>query len=105
MIATPFCPGPGRAFPRAMSSSTLGLRAGQGSRGKYSTGSVRKGGSYHSYMTVLLLPGDPFPDPRRADEDGLVAVTTELTAERVLEAYRVGIFPWFEHTGLFGWFS
>lgn len=45
----------------------------------------------------LLLPGDriAFPDPRRADEDGLVAVGGDLSPERLLAAYRAGIFPWF----------
>ena len=35
-----------------------------------------------------------FPDPRRADAEGLVAVGGELSVERLLLAYRSGIFPW-----------
>jgi hypothetical protein len=35
-----------------------------------------------------------FPDPRRADEEGLVAVGGDLSAPRLLLAYRSGIFPW-----------
>lgn len=35
-----------------------------------------------------------FPDPRQADEDGLVAVGADLSAERLITAYRSGIFPW-----------
>jgi leucyl/phenylalanyl-tRNA---protein transferase len=35
-----------------------------------------------------------FPDPRRADEGGLVAVGGDLSTERLLLAYRSGIFPW-----------
>jgi leucyl/phenylalanyl-tRNA--protein transferase len=47
-----------------------------------------------------LQPGDPFPDPRRAwtagsPAPGLLAAGSELTPERLLQAYRHGIFPWF----------
>jgi leucyl/phenylalanyl-tRNA--protein transferase len=43
-------------------------------------------------------PPDAFPDPRRAlrEPDGLLAVGGDLTPERLLAAYRRGIFPWFE---------
>jgi len=47
----------------------------------------------------LFLSGedDPFPDPRLADAEGLVAVSRDLSLVRVLEAYRLGIFPWSCH--------
>ena len=35
-----------------------------------------------------------FPDPRRADAEGLVAVGGDLSVQRLLLAYRSGIFPW-----------
>ena len=35
-----------------------------------------------------------FPDPRRADSEGLVAVGGDLSVPRLLLAYRSGIFPW-----------
>jgi len=35
-----------------------------------------------------------FPDPAQADADGLVAVGGDLSPERLLAAYRQGIFPW-----------
>jgi leucyl/phenylalanyl-tRNA--protein transferase len=35
-----------------------------------------------------------FPDPRAADEEGLVAVGGDLSVSRLLEAYGRGIFPW-----------
>jgi leucyl/phenylalanyl-tRNA--protein transferase len=35
-----------------------------------------------------------FPDPRRADADGLVAVGGDLEPATLLAAYRRGIFPW-----------
>jgi leucyl/phenylalanyl-tRNA--protein transferase len=35
-----------------------------------------------------------FPDPRRANADGLVAIGGDLSVPRLLLAYRSGIFPW-----------
>jgi leucyl/phenylalanyl-tRNA--protein transferase len=35
-----------------------------------------------------------FPDPRVANEKGLVAIGGDLSVERLLLAYRTGIFPW-----------
>lgn len=47
-------------------------------------------------MTIQLLIGDePFRDPKRADPSGVVAMGGTLDRERLLEAYRVGIFPWY----------
>ena len=37
-----------------------------------------------------------FPDPRLADESGLLAVGGDLSPERLVLAYRHGIFPWFD---------
>jgi leucyl/phenylalanyl-tRNA--protein transferase len=37
-----------------------------------------------------------FPPPEHAEPDGLLAVGGDLSAARLLEAYRNGIFPWFE---------
>ena len=36
----------------------------------------------------------PFPDPRRARPDGLVAIGGDLSVSRLVLAYRSGIFPW-----------
>src|SRR5690242_13925783 len=36
----------------------------------------------------------PFPDPRKADAEGLVAYGGDLTQQRLLAAYAQGIFPW-----------
>ena len=38
--------------------------------------------------------GIVFPDPRSADEEGIVGVGEDLRPGTVLEAYRTGIFPW-----------
>src|SRR3954463_13784142 len=35
-----------------------------------------------------------FPDPRNADDEGLVAIGGDMSVERLLAAYRSGIFPW-----------
>jgi leucyl/phenylalanyl-tRNA--protein transferase len=35
-----------------------------------------------------------FPDPRLANSKGLVAIGGDLSVERLLLAYRTGIFPW-----------
>ena len=37
-----------------------------------------------------------FPDPERADPSGLLAVGGDLSPERLLAAYSLGIFPWYE---------
>ncbi|MHB8912716.1 MAG: leucyl/phenylalanyl-tRNA--protein transferase [Lysobacter sp.] len=51
-------------------------------------------------LRLPLLPDDPlapFPDPSlaRREPDGLLAMGGDLTPERLLNAYRHGIFPWF----------
>lgn len=45
-----------------------------------------------------LRPGAPFPPTSRALDypSGLLAVGGELSPERLVEAYRQGIFPWYE---------
>ncbi|MFP6640903.1 MAG: leucyl/phenylalanyl-tRNA--protein transferase, partial [Myxococcota bacterium] len=37
-----------------------------------------------------------FPDPAGADADGLMAYGGDLRPERLLTAYALGIFPWYE---------
>jgi leucyl/phenylalanyl-tRNA--protein transferase len=46
-----------------------------------------------------------FPDPRRAEPDGLLAVGGDLSAVRLLEAYRYGIFPWYDEESPILWWS
>ena len=45
-------------------------------------------------MPSFLSSRLAFPDPRLADEEGLVAVGGDLSVARLLLAYRSGIFPW-----------
>ena len=56
-------------------------------------------------MTIYELPEElVFPDPREAEESGLLAVGGDLNPERVLLAYSLGIFPWYEEEPIL-WFS
>ena len=48
----------------------------------------------------------PFPDPRKADAEGLVAYGGDLNPQRVLSAYAQGIFPWpYDARSPLLWFS
>ncbi len=46
-----------------------------------------------------------FPDPALADEDGLLAIGGDLSEQRLLLAYRQGIFPWFNEDDPICWFA
>ena len=46
-----------------------------------------------------------FPPVERANEEGLLAVGGDLSFERLLLAYRSGIFPWFNDDALILWWS
>lgn len=56
-------------------------------------------------MPVFRLSDDLiFPPPYLADEDGLLAVGGDLSCERLLLAYSMGIFPWYiESSPIFWW--
>jgi len=58
-------------------------------------------------VNVLGAAADaPFPDLRDCDHpDGLVAVGGDLSRTRLLNAYRQGIFPWYEPGGPILWWS
>ena len=45
-------------------------------------------------MVFRLTDEIAFPDPRLAEEDGLLAVGGDLSIDRLLLAYSYGIFPW-----------
>ena len=45
-------------------------------------------------MPVLLDQRVCFPDPALSDANGLVAMGGDFSPERLLAAYRAGIFPW-----------
>ena len=56
---------------------------------------------------VPFDPDAPFPDPRTAlrNPDGLLAMGGDLCTERLLNAYRHGIFPWFSDGQPILWWS
>lgn len=57
-------------------------------------------------MTVFRLTKElVFPHPELADADGLLAVGGDLSPERLILAYSVGIFPWYDHTTSILWWS
>jgi len=45
-------------------------------------------------MPRLSRKGAFFPNPETADEEGVVAIGGDLSPERLIAAYRRGIFPW-----------
>jgi len=46
-----------------------------------------------------------FPDPRDANEDGIVAWGGDLTPSRIIKAYQNGIFPWYNEGEPILWWS
>ncbi|PSK92010.1 leucyl/phenylalanyl-tRNA--protein transferase [Taibaiella chishuiensis] len=46
-----------------------------------------------------------FPDPALADEDGLLAIGGDLSEARLLQAYRQGIFPWYNEEDPICWYA
>jgi len=50
-------------------------------------------------------PNEEFPPVSFADEDGLLAVSRELSPERLKEAYYKGIFPWYNEGQPVLWWS
>lgn len=62
---------------------------------------------YNSNMPVFRLPeAIVFPRPELAEDNGLLAVGGDLSAERLLAAYRIGIFPWYsENQPILWWFT
>jgi leucyl/phenylalanyl-tRNA--protein transferase len=46
-----------------------------------------------------------FPDPSLAEEDGLLAIGGDLHPKRLLEAYSLGIFPWFDDDEWICWYA
>jgi leucyl/phenylalanyl-tRNA--protein transferase len=63
--------------------------------------------SQHIYgMPVHQLSTNPvFPHPELAEPDGLLAVGGDLSTERLINAYRQGIFPWYGEDDPILWWS
>ncbi len=62
---------------------------------------------YINNMPVFWIPDNAmiFPDPMLANSEGILAVGGDLSAERLLLAYRMGIFPWFNPEDPIVWWS
>ncbi len=60
-----------------------------------------------SAMPVFWLSKDhiAFPHPELANEDGILAIGGDLSAERLLHAYQIGLFPWFNPDDPILWWS
>ncbi|MGD8664936.1 MAG: leucyl/phenylalanyl-tRNA--protein transferase, partial [Desulfobacterales bacterium] len=57
-------------------------------------------------MPVYLLSDELiFPSPKLAAREGLLAVGGDLSRERLLLAYRMGIFPWYSENEPIMWWS
>ncbi len=57
-------------------------------------------------MTIFRLSErNIFPPPGLADPDGLIAVGGDLSSDRLLLAYRSGIFPWYSEGSPILWWS
>lgn len=46
-----------------------------------------------------------FPDPALAEEDGLLAIGGDLSPERLILAYSLGIFPWYNEDEPILWYA
>lgn len=57
-------------------------------------------------MTIFALSEDlVFPPPQLASQEGLLAIGGDLSPERLLLAYRIGIFPWYSDDEPILWWS
>jgi leucyl/phenylalanyl-tRNA--protein transferase len=55
---------------------------------------------------MFLLSKDiAFPPVEMADHDGLLAIGGDLSTERLLLAYKSGIFPWYNDNEIIQWWS
>lgn len=57
-------------------------------------------------MPIFQLPEEIiFPSPELARKDGLLAIGGDLSQERLLKAYSMGIFPWYTEDSPILWWS
>ena len=57
-------------------------------------------------MPIFALPeAHIFPDPRLAEPNGLIAVGGDLSLERLLKGYALGMFPWYSEGQPILWHS
>lgn len=59
---------------------------------------------YFSTVSIFILEKElSFPPVQLAEPDGLLAIGGDLSPERLLLAYRNGIFPWYEGEHILWW--
>jgi len=82
------------------------LPAHDADRGDYLPPPVARSGKISSVIP-WLRPQAPFPplDQALSDPNGLLAASAELTPERLLDAYRHGVFPWYSEGQPVLWWS
>ncbi|MEL6989468.1 MAG: leucyl/phenylalanyl-tRNA--protein transferase, partial [Bacteroidota bacterium] len=57
--------------------------------------------SFYYFLSDELV----FPDPREADEHGILCIGGDLSVERLKLAYKHGIFPWYNEGEPIIWWS
>jgi leucyl/phenylalanyl-tRNA---protein transferase len=63
-------------------------------------------GKYTQKIMFWLNPKElSFPDPRQGDDEGLIALGGDLSPQRLLFAYSIGLFPWFNDDEPILWWS
>lgn len=62
--------------------------------------------TFTELLSMHFLTKDiKFPDVNQASQDGLLAIGGDLSEERLLHAYKNGIFPWFNEGDPILWWS
>ena len=61
--------------------------------------------TYDEYIVRPIGFDHIFPDPRLAPNEGLLAYGGDLNPNRILKAYRMGIFPWYSEGDPILWWS
>jgi leucyl/phenylalanyl-tRNA---protein transferase len=59
----------------------------------------------HYYIPPLSKSSSEFPNPRLASDEGLLAYGGDLSSNRLLLAYKKGIFPWYSEDDPILWWS
>ena len=57
------------------------------------------------YIQPLSTSSSVFPDPRLSSDEGLLAYGGDLSSDRLLLAYKKGIFPWYSQDDPILWWS
>ena len=54
---------------------------------------------------LFLVKNAPFPNVNLADENGILAIGGDLSVERLISAYKNGIFPWYNQGEPIIWYA